>query len=1184
MGSNDDLTPSLVAQTAQRTSHSREGLLREAARIRQEMNAGREPSAEKPDPQREAVAATLRKPSPSVLGEVGSAVMGGARDAAQELIDFVDDSANWLNDNFINLRTASQQRAYEAGEKVTLPEVSANETTAGKVARSVAQFVLPFTGYLKATKAAGLAKAGMATRGAVAGAATDATAFDPHEKRVSNFLLEISDSDPVIGGALFNYLAADPSDSKAEGRFKNALEGTLIGGGIELTLRTAKLWKASSIAKGRDPVSSVNAAVQTAEAPHSAAAAHADATKQAATQEVEGPRGLFDDMHQPVDDEAVRLGPSLEASLKRSEVAAIAPAQRTRRTPSIPGEKVDALVTAAKEGRIGDLAKTLDESDFNFANIDTPEDVKELIDGFSAVFEKEIDQAKHGVQSFADIKQWAAETGAGSATMKELSHGTDNLAGRVTAHRILLTASAEKVQQLVPLAVRGDADGILALRKHVALHASMQAQMKGVQTEIARALSAMRIQARSVDLAINERSALIEAMGGHDMNVKFAKTLQDIAQFNPGALNAAIRKGALARSQNAVFEMWVNGLLSSPVTHAVNAMGNGMVAIGTVAERLGAAAVGRVLRNPNAVEIGEVKTYLFGVMEGMKDALRLSANGLRTMKDAAGAYVAGDAVTAARLIGESGDVGTAWKAFATDAPVTDSAAFGTRQLDLQTAAITPDNLPALASLIGRSATEYLGVAIRAPGRVLATTDELFKTMLYRGELKAQAYRKAASEGLEGEALFKRLGELIEDPTPELSGLAIKAAREGTFTAPLGEVGQSAMKFIQTVPGARYIVPFVRTPGNIMKYTFDRTPVINMMAQQNRAAWSAGGVQRDMLIARTAFGGSLYAMGAYLAAQGVIVGHSSGLDKDRSADKLAKIPAYSVKVGDTYLAFNRMDPIGMLLGLAADFQQIAGHVDSEELDKLAGAALVAIQKNLVSKQYLSGVVEFFDDVVAADSATAVQRWTRRFASSFVPFSAGMTALRKEADPEVKEIWSLMDAIKAKVPGLSKDVLPHVDLFGEDVHYQGGLGPDIASPILMQRGSDDPGAAEVARLNVDLRHPLREIAGSSGGPGIELDGKQYHRLMKILGKEAAGKGFKRALNELVRSPQYAGLPEDMSQSLYQQGKEQSIRLLYAHMKQAATQQLLLEDESLRERFMQHQRNKGNAVRGNPVLPIN
>jgi hypothetical protein len=293
----------------------------------------------------------------------------------------------------------------------------------------------------------------------------------------------------------------------------------------------------------------------------------------------------------------------------------------------------------------------------------------------------------------------------------------------------------------------------------------------------------------------------------------------------------------------------------------------------------------------------------------------------------------------------------------------------------------------------------------------------------------------------------------------------------------------------------------------------------------------------------------------------------------------------VKLGDQRYSFNRMDPMGMFFGLSADFAKIAGHLGDTEKDKLATAAFVALNRNLLSKSYLSGLVDFIDTI----NDTSTNKWTKwvnRQTGTLVPFSGFMNQVRKEVDPEVKEVWSMMDAVMARIPGLSKNVKPHVNLFGEDVVYEGGLGPDIASPVATMKESPEPAAKEIARLNIDLRHPLREIGGGGGRPGVNLTSDQYYRLMKLIGNETkiGGKGFKDAANEMVQSDFWNRLPDDPTQTVYDQSKEKVIRLMYEKYKQAGTMALLGEDEELRKRFMQNLRNSGNAIIGLPIEPIN
>jgi len=1444
-----------------------------------------------------------KKKSPGVVSETLKAVGGGVIDAGRNAINAIDDAATWLDNNFLDLRMnsstfgtvggrrASGQEAHkEALQVPELPEYMQNDSTVGKIGRAAVQFVVPFLGATKALKGAqllqGASKTATAVRGATAGAAVDFAAFDPHEARLSNLLMDYTEGNPVVGKPILDYLAAHPGDTNAEGRLKNTLEGLGVGMAVEGIFHGVKAAKAHFQAKGKDPIQAIqegaaagksmdelaneptfmrtmdSSPVNTAKEPNldlvkqielltgvqkngpskfqkalDMKAALADSDAKAApkgpgladgalpTSRTEGnpdaflkgassdsrlaledpnaipfekaaqapvehsfpdtwklveedpaPRKLFLDTqdghmvmgaeaagpHQldldlalpevlakaehsadekamlegykelqekvlekaPQDagvvtkdadlaariekaqarvdtlleagkdseaaqkvldnllkkkdaglfDHSTRLGtkeaeklassgdplvdtirennerllkaagkqqggfvsPTLLANMAsaqvgavtgylsaeddatmaermslagmgalagmgvkvgasrvlkgseraviegaspevramaRKEVAGIAPqaAAVGKKPPVISKAKVEGLVKAAQEGGMENLAKTVKESDFNFSNIDTAEDVKETIDAFSSVFEKEAALAKHGEQSFADMAELANELGAGEKSLRELYQGTNNLGARILAHRALLTASAEQVTKLAHLAAEGDAEGILALRKQVALHASIQAQMKGIQTEVGRALGQFRIQSKSIDLAINERNQLIEAMGGHAANIEFARKLADIT--DPAALNAVIRKSAFARGRDGLYEAWVNGLLSGPVTHTVNMVSNGLVAIASPAERLVASLYGKVLRNSaDAIKLGESKAQLYGMVEGLLDATRITKQGMDTLKKAGGEVMQGNFSGAKNLIEDSADeFGGAWKAAATDAPVLDNAAFGTRQYDLQDSAISASNLGFdQAGFIGKF-VDGMGALIRTPGRLLTTSDEIFKTVHYRGELKAQAYRQAAAEGLHGDALFERIAKLVDDPTPELSSMALDAARKGTFTNPLGSMGGAAQNLINQTPGGRWIVPFVRTPTNIMKYVGERTPILNLLSENVRAEFAAGGARRDMMLAKTTTGGALYTLGGYLAAQGMITG---GGEKNLTAEKLGGWQPYSLKVGDKYIAYNRMDPVGMFLGLAADAVDLSGHLDPSDMDEFASMATLAVSRNLVSKSYMQGIINIIDAFQHPEAK--MERYLQNLVGTVVP--AGVNAIRKEDDDLAREVWSYTDAVKNRLPGFSKDLMPLRNILGEEMHLTGGLGPDLVSPFRTTVASSEPITTELARLNIDLQKPPKTLATSPGAPGIDLSPEQYDRLVKD-----GGEMFKKRLEETIHTDAYKNLPESPDGSDYREAKEVVIRRHYQSSMMNATKKLLAGDEELRGKWQNEKRNASNALQGKPILPF-
>ena len=102
----------------------------------------------------------------------------------------------------------------------------------------ITQFAVPYGAFSKVAGVARLTGMKALSRGerlarrtknyarmTAAGAAADFVAFDPNEGRLSDFLVQV----PGMENALTSYLATDMEDGELEGRFKNMLEGALVG-------------------------------------------------------------------------------------------------------------------------------------------------------------------------------------------------------------------------------------------------------------------------------------------------------------------------------------------------------------------------------------------------------------------------------------------------------------------------------------------------------------------------------------------------------------------------------------------------------------------------------------------------------------------------------------------------------------------------------------------------------------------------------------------------------------------------------------------------------------------------------------------------------------------------------------------------------------------------------------------
>lgn len=879
-------------------------------------------------------------------------------------------------------------------------------------------------------------------------------------------------------------------------------------------------------------------------------------------------------------------------SLARPEMAGIAPkaaASAPAKLPKPDAKLVNSMLDALQTGQFRETAKLLDESPFNLNHLDTDEQIDDLINSFAVHFESDAAIPKHQAVRFAKIEELAKDLGTSDLTGAALFKDTKDLSARVLAMRTLLVSSAEHVkgaaENALKASLEGADDSILAARRAIAFHAGLQARMKGVQSEVGRALAQFRITAGSADFVADEMRLLIDGLGGKDANIEALKKIA--AAGDPRLVHSMSRKSAGARTASALYEGWVNGILSGLGTHSVNLVGNGLTVIFGTAEKTLAATLGAFRSGTDKHTISEVLTQFQGMKDGLVDTLRLDSGSAGDLFSSARAFFTEGPQAAAQIIEQSPNLGSTYKAFATGRAQLDVASdnarvlMGESQNSISGSALGFDE----ESILGK-AFDYLGAAIRTPAsRLLVTSDEMFKVSMYRGEMRASAYRQALREGLDGQALAARAAELLENPTPEMIDAAFATARKGTFSQPLGETGQAIQALINKVPVLKMLAPFVRTPINIMTYAFERMPVTSLMSKQVRADLKAGGATRDMALAKLAIGHSLFMLAWDLKQQGVITG---GGDKQKGAERLAGEQAYSVKVGDKSYSFNRLDPFGFIIGVAADLADISTNVGQAEMDELAAMAMLAVQRNVVSKSYVKGLVDA--SLAVGNPEMYGEKWVQQFVGSWIPsWSAN---LARANDPHIKEVWSVLDAVKARLPGLSKDVPNHVNLLGEDV-VMAGLSTDDANPMLTNLSalgspvksvalSESPLAKEVLRLNIDLRHPTRSMRLVEGAPAVDLTPQQYYRLMKL-----SGSIFKSEGEKLVNSARYKKLPEaptGFETAKYDGGRERAIRTIFEKSMDMGRQKLISEDKDLQAKYELLARNVGNVMRGKSPLPMN
>jgi hypothetical protein len=819
----------------------------------------------------------------------------------------------------------------------------------------------------------------------------------------------------------------------------------------------------------------------------------------------EAPAAEFYDLYWQVD-EIITRGEIDFENLSNAEVRAqlqgIVEQRVTRSAEDLAREAVemqaaraDAPEQRTAPGGAGPMAGNI-----NLAHIRSGQDVKRVIEETAKAFEGQLDAARRGTVTNAETRALASDLGMTADDLLKRQKGQAFNAEQAVAARRLLVRSADTVQKLAQVAKGGSDEALAAFQEALTRHVAIQEQVAGLTAEAGRALQAFNIPAQGAVRARVIRD-MIERAGGRDSIESVAEKIATLT--DEAAINQAARLAFKPGLRDKLFEVWINALLSGPQTHAVNFLSNALTQVWTIPEHMLAAGFGKLRGGTDKVFLREVPARAFGMARGSVDGVVAFGKVLRT--------------------GES--------------------AF--------------DPLTKIEAVRQRSIGGVSGRLVRAPSTLLQASDDFFKAAAYRAELNSLALRDGIRKGLEGEALARHVDGRLRQPTEEMAEQAIKHARKVTFTSPMGPMASAAAKFFNSFPMGRVILPFIRTPGNIVKFAAERSP-LGFLMREVKDDIAKGGAARDLALARIGMGTTVGVAVATMAAEGKISGGGPSDPGAKSLKRASGWQPYSVKIGDKWYSYNRLEPLGLLLGVSADIVEISGHLTDEESEKLGSLIVGAISKNLLSKTWMRGPAELIEALQDPERYGA--RWLQSIAGTLIPTGVAQVArvqdpvLRSTApeaidDPLLAEAQSIINKIKSRLPGYSEELPPVRNVWGEPILLEGGLGPDLISPVYTSTDKHDATTEELLRLKVYPSWLKPEING------VKLTPRQHDRY-----SEMAGKTAKRALDRVIASEGYGRLPDFQ--------KKELVDRLIKEARAQAKQIMLINEPAILERKTREQ----------------
>mgnify|MGYP003312435620 CR=1 FL=1 len=669
--------------------------------------------------------------------------------------------------------------------------------------------------------------------------------------------------------------------------------------------------------------------------------------------------------------------------------------------------------------------------------------------------------------------------------------------------------------------------------------------------ESSLALGVRRNKEPSRKIGLNEadmtsegiRKNFINENGGMDPD-KIMKIIDETVDPNDlqGSLNGIMglaRKTQGSRLLDMPREYWINSILSGPRTQVVNVMGNALAGVWSTLET----AVGGVLSGN--LEVTKQAFASWADMTMYKEAFKFARNTLKTAEN-------------------------------TLDP--DARAFGEGPQN----AITAEAFGVKEGQRGHDSINGLGDFIRIPSRLLMTTDEFFKQLHYRRSARLKLAMDGLGQGIQdpyklAEHIEKGLESIVTDSgrymseesliregteiadgqglkgqekadfiinyknekfNEDASGLAnyaVDEARYMTFTKELeeGTLARGIQNLSQKHNLVGFILPFVRTPTNLLKFAFERTPGVLMLPTEVKKLWKDHKGSDPILkaqargkMATSAIAGAVL-LDLALNNREFLTGGGPKDHKQKKALQATGWQPYSFKIDGKYYSYQRLDPFGTLLGVMADLVETGikspkGFNDSA-IDQVFSAVAVTFTRNVTNKSYLAGLQMFTE--AASNPERYGDRLLRNFGSSMLPYSGFLNQIQYgTGDQESREVRTLADALLNKIPSGRDNLDPKRNLLGEEIMVENLPLIGAINPIATSTEKNDVILNEMASLNHAFREPPSTYHNLIDLLAFENDsGQTAHdrRLEKLKTIRIGGRTLRQSLERLIRSRAYQKL---------------------------------------------------------------
>lgn len=781
----------------------------------------------------------------------------------------------------------------------------------------------------------------------------------------------------------------------------------------------------------------------------------------------------------------------------------------------------------------------VDENDpwqFNYGTFGSPDEVKSTIANIADDQQDAIQAQRGGKRTDEELYKLAADLGTSQDVVRTVlgrEFGETFNDKTILRARKFLGDSATSLRVKSQIIAGGNAtdNQKIEFYRHLKMHEAFQAQLMGARAEAGRLLRAFGTPMGGNSVADMKIAELMTTDVGGDIN-DMARRLSNIDSGT--GVNKFVREYTQSKTANALHELYITSLLSSPMTHAFNAVGNIFFQGMNLVEAQVAEQIGRFTKTTaelsqkhsldladDAFAPGEATAMLYGTLSAWKDAFKL----------------AGKAFWKGESQHQVGKVEY-------HEPAIDAGLWGTKRWSEASA---EGGAKAKAQGVAGEFLHYFGEANRFwLNRVMLPIDEFAQAMAWRSKMAGQAYNRASGElksGLISEADFAaRVQNYMESKPAGMADTADQYALEMTFQEEMGRTGKLIQRGMNAVPFGWVAQPFIRTPGNIFREGLVERSPLGIVSQdfRDKLAGKYGKRERDLAITRLSIGSMTTATAAMFTASGSLTGAGPS---DPAAQKFLRDmygwqPFSYVTTDENgnkkYTSYLRYDPVSAVLAATSTMVEMrqykygenpllgmSGEDETEYLD--AAAMLVGgLSEGILGQSFMTGISQTFSALDEPDRY--MNSLLMNIGSSAVPWSSFRRWLSYEADPVIRNTHTMIEKMRATsgIPGYSEGVMPNLDAFGRPIYRpmpESGVYLGIFPAYRVSEGKMGEIEAHMKQVYDNLRKvPIRPLKGTIDG--YKLSAQNETILAHIARNEPIirNKTFEESLKETVRSKSY------------------------------------------------------------------